>query len=124
MKKSGIIFVLLILSIAINGFSQTTAPTDFFAGKWEINVPGTPAGDVKFVIDLVRKDGKLTGALAILSKPERIINKIDEKADEIVIFFTSSQGDGVPLALAKVDNDNLEGTLKDSFEATAKRLKD
>ena len=126
MKKVSFILVILFLGIVVNGFSQTTAPADFFAGKWEINLSGTPAGDIKWATDLVRKDGKLTGELADATdatKPKRTINKIDETADEIVIFFTSSQGDEIPLALSKVDNDNLSGTLMDSFSAKAKRLK-
>jgi len=126
MKKTIVILAILFLGIAFQGFSQTTAPKDFFAGKWEIHLSGTPAGDVKWVTDLVRKDGKLTGELADATdaaKPKRAINRIDETADEMVIFFTSSQGDEIPLALGRVDNDNLDGTLMDSFGAKARRLK-
>jgi hypothetical protein len=126
MKKAGIILALLFLGIVFQGFSQTT-PKDFFAGRWEISLSGTPAGDIKCATNLVRNDGKLTGELtdaADATKPKRTINKIDETADEIVIFFTSSQGDEIPLALSRADNDNLQGTLMDSFPAKAKRLKD
>ena len=126
MKRVSIFLATLLLGIAFQGFSQTTKPADFFAGKWEISLSGTPAGDIKWGTNLVRADGKLTGELADLAddtKPKRTINKIDETADEIVIFFTSSQGDEIPLALSKVDNDNLQGTLMDNFPAKAKRLK-
>lgn len=127
MKQVSIFFAVLLFGITFQGFSQTTKPSDFFAGKWEISLSGTPAGDIKWGTNLVRKEGKLTGELADLSddtKPKRVINKIDENVDEIVIFFTSSQGDEIPLALSKVDSNNLKGTLMDSFPASAKRLKD
>ncbi|GLU57060.1 hypothetical protein [Dyadobacter frigoris] len=126
MRKASIIFAALFLGIAFQGFSQSAAPADFFAGKWEINLSGTPAGDVKWTTNLVRKDGKLTGELSDATdaaKPKRVINKIDETADEIVIFFTSSQGDEIPLALTKTTINTLEGRLMDSFDANAKRLK-
>ena len=125
MKKASIIIAILFLGVTFQSYSQG-AKTDFFAGKWEINITGTPAGEVKWTTDLIRKDGKLSGELADAadpSKPKRMINKIDETADEIVLFFTSSQGDEIPVSLTKVDNDNLEGTLMDSFNAKAKRLK-
>ena len=127
MKKAAIILVILLSAVTFQSHAQTAAPTDFFAGKWEINLSGTPAGDIKWTTNLVRKEGKLTGELADAAdaaKPKRVINSIEESADKIVIFFTSSQGDEIPLELTKADNDNLTGTLMDSFPAKAKRLKD
>ena len=126
MKKVTTFLFILFAALAGNAFSQTAPAADFFAGKWEISLTETPAGDVKFRTDLVRKDGKLTGELsdvADASKPARLINSVEETADQIIIYFTSSQGDELPLQLAKVDNDNLKGRLMDSFEATAKRMK-
>ena len=125
MKKVRILFLFLFVGIAHAGFSQTTTPPDFFAGKWEISAVGTPVGDVKFTTDLVRKAGKLTGELmntADLSQAKRPLIRVEEKGDKLVMFFESSQGGEVPIDLTKVDNDNLKGTLS-TFDATAKRLK-
>lgn len=127
MKKASIILAVLFLGIFCKSFAQTAPPTDFFAGKWEINLTGTPNGDVKFLTTLTRKDGKLSGELANASdatQAKRPISKVDESADKIIIYFESSQGGEIALELAKIDNDNLKGILMDSFDATAKRLKD
>ncbi|MDQ6481110.1 hypothetical protein [Dyadobacter sp. LHD-138] len=127
MKKASIILAVLFLGIFCKSFAQTVPPTDFFAGKWEINLTGTPNGDVKFLTTLTRKDGKLSGELANASdatQAKRPISKVDESADKIIIYFESSQGGEIALELAKIDNDNLKGILMDSFDASAKRLKD
>ena len=124
MKKVNLFLVIFLLGICVKGFSQTTAPTDFFAGKWAISVTGSPRGDVKFLTDLVRKDGKLTGTLVEAGDPteKRPITKVEESATKLVIYFESSQAGEISVNLAKVDDDNLKGTLM-SYDATAKRLK-
>ena len=121
MRIASVIFFLL-LSSSIICFSQTS---DFFEGKWEITVLNSPKGDVTFLTDLIRKDGKLTGELLEKSDPSsshRKIVRVEESAEKLVIYFESSQGGETNLNLAKVDQNNLKGTVHD-FEATAKRLK-
>jgi hypothetical protein len=125
MKKASILFFFLLLGITFTSFSQTP-PKDFFAGKWEIAVVGTPRGDVTFLTDLTRKEGKLTGDLVDKANPaseRRKITKVEEKGDKMAIFFESSQGGEISIDLTKVDTDNLEGTLMDSYSAKATRLK-
>lgn len=124
MKRETVVLFILIVGLAFNGFSQTPATADFFAGKWEILVIGSPNGDVKFVTDLVRKDGKLTGELSNAtdpSQPKRPITKVEENGTNLVIYFESSQAGEIFINLDKVDENNLKGTLY-SFDATAKRI--
>lgn len=121
MRISIVIFFVL-LSSSITCFSQTS---DFYAGKWEITVLNSPKGDVTFLTDLIRKDGKLTGELLEKSDPSstsRKIVRVEESPEKLVVYFESSQGGESILDLAKVDQDNLKGTMHD-FDATAKRLK-
>jgi hypothetical protein len=121
MKITAVIFVLL-LTFSITSFSQTT---DFFAGKWEVTVLNSPKGDVSFLTELIRKDGKLTGELVEKGTPasdSRKILRVEESPENLVVYFESSQGGESILDLKKVDQDNLKGTMHD-FEATAKRLK-
>lgn len=128
MKKVSIILIALFFGIAIKGFSQTTTPapaTDFFAGKWEISIFGTPQGDVKLVTELVRKDGKLTGELKDAtdsSKPAIPITLIEEKDGSVELSFSAS-GYDLTLPLKKEDDDNLKGQLMNMFDAKAKRVK-
>lgn len=125
MKKASIVLFVLLVGIAFRGVSQTTAPADFFAGKWEILVSGTPNGDVTLITDLIRKDGKLTGELFNPSDPNvKIpITKVEDSAEKLTIYFDSSQAGEIAINLTKLDDDNLKGTLMDSFDTTAKRVK-
>lgn len=109
----------------MNMFETTAkrlASSDFYAGKWEILVTGTPRGDVTFKTDLVRKDGKLTGELKT-TDDVRPINKVEETANKLTIFFNSSQGGEISIDFDKIDDDNLKGTLM-TFDAKAKRVKE
>ncbi|MPR34793.1 hypothetical protein [Salmonirosea aquatica] len=126
MKKVSILFFVLFAGVALRGISQTTTPADFFAGKWEILVSGTPNGDVTLVTDLVRKEGKLTGELSSPTDPnvKFPITKVEESADKLSIYFDSSQAGEIAINLTKVDDDNLKGVLMDSFETKAKRVKE
>lgn len=129
MKKVLFFFFFLTLAVAYNGFSQApataSAPSDFYAGKWEISIAGTPNGDVKLFTNLVRKDGKLTGDLSDpvdTSKPKMAITKVEEKPNGMVIYFDSSQAGELSIDLTKVDDDNLKGAVY-NFDTVAKRIK-
>ncbi|GAB3806348.1 hypothetical protein GCM10028819_41540 [Spirosoma humi] len=125
MKKVSAFFFFLLLIIAGNSIAQAPVPADFFAGKWDIVVAGTPNGDTQLVANLVRKDGKLTGEIttpADTTKGAIPITKIDEGTDKLALYFTA-QGYDVNLDLTKVDDDNLKGSLMNMFDAKAKRLK-
>ena len=126
MKKASIILIVLFFGIAIKGFSQTAAATDFFAGKWEISILNSPMGDITFATNLVRKDGKLTGELANANDTaaaKRPITKVEETATQIKIYFESRQGGEVSINLDKVDENNLKGSI-DGYRATAERIKE
>jgi hypothetical protein len=126
MKKASILLIALFFGIALNGFSQTaTAPTDFYLGKWEITIFGTPNGDSKMITELVRKEGKLTGELkdpTDATKPAIPITAVTESNGEIEIAFSTS-GYDVTLSLTKVDDDNLKGQMMGMFDTKAKRVK-
>lgn len=124
MKKVSLICAFLMLAVAFNSKSQTASPTDFFAGKWEITVIGTPNGDSKMLVDLVRKDGKLTGQLANAAEPnaEKTPITAEENADLLELAF-NAQGYDVTINLKKEDDDNLKGSLMGMFDANAKRIK-
>lgn len=123
MKKVSIVFVLLFLGVAFQGFSQS-ASKDFFAGPWEITVYGTPDGDSKMTTTLTRVNGKLTGVLSSAenpSQPKMTIEEVIEKPDSMTIMFYA-EGMDINIDLKKVDNNNLKGDLLGMFEAKAKRI--
>lgn len=134
MKKVSLFLFVFILGICIKGYSQTasvastatTTSSDFFVGKWEITIAGTPSGDAKMVTDLVRKDGKLTGELKDPSgtNPAMPITKVEEEpGKKITIYFDTAQAGEIGVELAKVDDDHLKGQLMGMFDSTAVRVK-
>ncbi|MFD2935110.1 hypothetical protein [Spirosoma flavum] len=127
MKKVSLFLFILILGLCVKGYSQATPPTDFFAGKWEITVVGLPDGDTKFVTDLVRKDGKLTGELKDPTgkKTEATpISKVEEESGKkLTLYMDTTQAGEVPIELIKTDDDHLKGQLMNMFDATAVRIK-
>jgi hypothetical protein len=64
MKKIGLLIAgtfLLFLSLHVNAQSKSGA--EYFAGKWNILVKGTPNGDAKMAVSLDKKDSTLTGVV-------------------------------------------------------------
>ena len=54
MKKVSTILFLLMLGVAFNGFSQASAPSNFFVGTWENSNPNPnpQEGDMSRVIKI------------------------------------------------------------------------
>jgi hypothetical protein len=123
MKKSvlflaGLFF--LLLSMGTN--AQTQPATDYFADKWDLLIIGTPNGDSHSTLTLIRVDGKLSGDLKTPSDPIVKLTKVDETAEELTIYFTSSSGYDVYFTLKKKDDTHAEGSMMDMFECKASRI--
>lgn len=115
-----------MMGVSVRGFSQTTVPADFFAGKWGITRPGTPNGDAKRVTDLARKDGKLTGELKdpMGTNPVTPLTKIGEDVGKkLTIHLNPAQAGETAMALARVEGNHLKEQLISLFDSTALRLK-
>ena len=134
MKKLNLIFtmaVALLLSLTVK--AQTTAPAaatasaapaDYYPGKWNVLVKGTPNGDAKMTFVIERKDGKLIGAVQDSTGKEMTkITSIDEKDKTITAAFTVQSYD-VTLTLEPVDADDVKGSLMGMFDATGVRVKE
>jgi cytochrome c len=103
--------------------TNAAAPADFFTGKWDAVFIGTPQGDAAMILDLVRKDGKLTGTITPKTTDGKAIalENVEESADKIVIYFTAS-GYNVNASFEKEDNNNLKGSLMGMFKTKAVRM--
>jgi hypothetical protein len=121
MKKINLISMSLILCfLSMNSYAQNK--TDFFAGKWDVLVTGIPSGDAKMIISLERKDGKLDGTIKLGDETELTkFTSIEEKETSITLNFPAS-GYDVRLTLEKKDDNHVEGTLMDQFEAKGERI--
>jgi len=134
MKKLTLIFtVMLALTVSLTVKAQTAAPAtaaattttaDYFAGKWNITVMGTPNGDAKMTFVLERKDGKLTGAVQDSTGKEMSkITQVDEKDKTITAAFKAQDYD-VTVTLEPVDDDHVKGSLMGMFDAKGVRVKE
>ncbi|ADB36420.1 hypothetical protein [Spirosoma linguale] len=126
MQKVSLFLFIFLLGICAKGYSQAAPPADFFAGKWEITITGTPDGDAKMVTNLIRKDGKLTGEMKDpTGKRTEVtpITKVEEGASKITIYIDTAQAGEIPIELNKVDDDHLKGQLMSMFDTTALRIK-
>jgi hypothetical protein len=127
MKKLILIFTVvtgMFFSMAAKGQSPAAAaPADYYPGKWNVVVMGTPNGDAKLTFVFARTDGKLTGAVQDSTGKEMTkITSIDEKDKSITAAFTIQSYD-VTLTLEPVDADDVKGSMMGMFDAKGVRVK-
>ena len=104
--------------------AAATTTTDYFPGKWNVIVKGTPNGDAKMTFVIERKDGKLGGAVQDSTGKELTkITSIEEKDKTITAAFTIQSYD-VTLTLEPVDADDVKGSLMGMFDAVGVRVKE
>lgn len=113
-------FIGLLMTLSV---SAQTKP-DYYAGKWNVVVRGTPNGDAKMTFVIGSKEGKLAGdVLDSVGKELTKITSIEEKDKTVNIAFTA-QGYDLTLTLDPVDADNVKGSLMGMFDATGVRVKE
>ncbi len=123
MKKLSMIFTVVAgLFMALNVSAQTKA--DYYPGKWNVLIMGTPNGGAKMTFIFERKDGKLTGAVQDSTGKEMTkITSIEEKDKTITAAFTVQSYD-VTLTLDPVDDDHVKGSMMGMFDAKGVRVKE
>lgn len=125
MKKVTAIFAglfLLFLSLTLN--AQTAPAKDYFVAKWDLMMEGLPQGDPRLIVDLQRKDGKLTGIVLDSTKKEIAkITKVEETPTTVTVYFTAKDYD-VNLAITKKDEDNVTANLMGMFGGKGVRMKE
>ena len=120
-KLTFILTAAIALFLGLNAKAQTA---DYFPGKWNVTVSGTPNGDAKMTFVLERKDGKLAGVVQDTTGKEMTkITQIDEKDKTITAAFTIQSYD-VSLTLEPVDDDHVKGSLMGMFDAKGIRVKE
>ena len=117
--KKAILFFAVVLLVSLNTRGQATS--DFFVGKWNVLVTGTPDGDAKMVVSLERVDGKLKAEFVGKEQAEvPKVSNVEETEKSVRIYFTAS-GYDVYLYLEKKGDNHIEGTMLDMFDAKGDR---
>jgi len=122
MKKLSLVLALVAAMFITSNVQAKQAP-DYYAGRWDVLVKGTPNGDVHLLFTLTEKDGKLEGTfLDPETKKDMPITKIEEADGKVTLYFTISSYD-VNQTLEKVDDTHVKGSLMGMFDATGERVK-
>lgn len=109
-------FALFLIS-----FTTQAQTTDYFVGDWEVTIKDTPMGTITVLLTLERVDGKLVGKFVDSSGKETKMNDITESENSLTLNFTSEYGD-LYLAIQREDDQNVSGSLMDSFAVEGKRV--
>jgi len=125
MKKLSVLVAgVLCIVLSFSARAQSKTGADFFAGKWNVLVTGTPYGDLKRVYILEKKDNGLTGIVLDGATGKEIskCSKIDIQDDNITLYY-QSMGNDVSIVLTKKDDDHVTGKAMGSFDAKGERVK-
>ncbi len=108
--------MFLFTAFAVNAQAEEKSLVD----TWTVLVEGTPSGDATIIISLEEKDGKVVGIVKQEGKPDTQATRVELKEDEVTVYWVSG-GYDVYCYLEKVEEDKLEGSLMDMFDAYATR---
>ncbi len=113
----------LLFFICLSARAQSRPGVDYFQGKWNLLVKGTPNGDGRMFVLLEKKDSTLTGSVQDSSGVE--MSKITGLVltDSSVNFDFRAQGYDVYLNLYKKDDDHISGKLMNMFDTDGERVR-
>ena len=124
MKKLPLVLASLFFVLL---FSNTASAQqkNFFIGKWDVLIVGTPNGDARMLVEFVAKDSTtLTGSITDpATKKVTRIDKIEAKDKSITAYFIAG-GTSIYLFLEKKEEDKVTGNLLDMFDASGVRIKE
>jgi hypothetical protein len=119
-KLSILVFFFAALLFSTSSMAQST---DYFVGEWNVQIKDTPMGTISVLLTLERVDGKLVGKFVdAASSTETKMNDITEGENNITLNFTSEYGD-LYFTLQREDDENVSGSLMDSFAVSGTRVK-
>ncbi len=122
MKKVKMVLVaVFILFVAINVQARDVAQ-DFFLGKWNVEVKGTPSGDIKILMTISMEDDKWIGYVSGAEGEEKTKFDRVEVNEDLISVYWFSNGYDVYLRLKKSGDNKLEGALMEMFDASAERV--
>ena len=124
MKKFYSVIVLLFFIVLIAGaMLNVKAPANYFEGKWDITVVGTPQGDSRLILCFEEKNGKLEGKVIDPATNTVVspITSIEQKEKTVTIIF-EAQGYTVSLQLNEKDKNSVTGSMMGMFDASGTRI--
>jgi len=122
MKK---ISTLLLFCITLLFSSASMAQsTDYFVGDWKVEIKDSPMGTINVVLTLERVAGKLEGKFVDnVTGMETRMNNIIENENSLKLNYNAEGYGNFYYTLIRVGDDNVSGSMMDSFEVSGTRVK-
>ena len=115
------LIAFMLVAIAVKANAQTAS--NYYLGKWDVLVKGTPNGDVHLKFNITDSVGHLKGTLVDTVEHKDVpLTNVEQAGDKITLYFTIQSYD-VNIVLTKKDDDHATGSLLDMFDALADRIK-
>jgi hypothetical protein len=113
----------LMDSFSVEG-KRMAQKSDYFVGDWEVTIKDTPMGTISVVLTLERgEDGKLIGEFVdAANSTSTPMTQITEAEGSITLYFFA-EGMDLYLNLKPEGDENVTGSLMDSFAIEGKRVK-
>ncbi|MCE2707073.1 MAG: hypothetical protein ACK5BR_06960 [Bacteroidota bacterium] len=113
--------LLLCFGLVLFSSMAMAQSSDYFVGDWDVQIKDTPMGTISLVLTLERVDGKLVGKFVNPDDKTTItMSKITEEEKSVTLYFFAQ---GMDLYLTLQPEENVKGTLMDSFAVEGKRVK-
>ena len=123
-KKILFLSVAFMIILSLGATAQPKTGGDYFAGKWDVLVKGTPNGDAQMIFILEKKDATMTGVVQDTTGAEiSKISSADLKENSLTVYF-NAQGYDVYLMIDKKDDTHVTGNLMGMFDAEGKRMEE
>lgn len=128
MKKLSTLFVFSFFSLLFfaSSLQAQTTPEDYFIGTWNVKAFGLPDGDKEMVIQIEKKDGKLSGGF-VDPATKKIVNPFTSVAlasNKLTAnFIAPEQQMDVYLTLEKKDDTKVTGSIMDMFNMEGAKAK-
>lgn len=124
MKKfTSLVFLFAMLLFASTTMAQTTTAPDYFVGDWQVTIQDTPMGTISVLLTLERVDGKLVGKFVdAATSSTTTMSQVTEAETGLTLYFFA-EGMDLYLTLKPEGEENVTGSLMDSFIVSGTRVK-
>jgi cytochrome c len=124
MKRVVVVIAMFLFAFSANSVKAQDSTSQFFKGKWEFFVKGTPNGDVTLPVRFDVIEGNLKGYFfSPDTKSEVKMDTVFLVNEKISMAFNIMSYD-VTLYVSKKDPDHAVGSLMEMFEVLATRRKE
>lgn len=114
----------LFIMIATVSMASNSPSAEYFEGKWNVTIFGTPQGDATIPMRFETVDGVTSGYFIGDPSGEEAEMSSVSITDGVLNAAFNITGYDVTVSMAKVDDDNASGSLMGMFNVEAARVKE